>query len=97
MQIMVLKYSQVIGRELDYISGDSTSHIPVENDTYTIDTAVGERCSRDNTVDSRGKDLLELCIANKLRITNGRTFADTHGKFTCHNYAGSSVVDYFNY
>lgn len=83
------------GNKLDYISGDSASHIPVNNDAYIIDTAVGQRHSRDNTVDSRGKDLLELCIANKLRITNGRTFGDTHGKFTCHNYAGSSVVDYF--
>lgn len=81
---------------MDYISGDPASHIPVKNDAYIIDTAVGQRHSRDNTVDSRGLlDLLELCIANKLRITNGRTFGDTHGKFTCHNYAGSSMVDYF--
>lgn len=83
------------GNKLDYITGDSASHIPIKNDAYIIDTAVVQRHSRDNTVDSRGKDLLELCIANKLRITNGRTFGDTHGKFTCHNYAGSSVVDYF--
>jgi hypothetical protein len=31
---------------------------------------------------------------NKLRIANGRSFGDIHGKFTCYNYAGSSVVDY---
>jgi hypothetical protein len=36
-----------------------------------------------------------ICIANKLRIANGRSFGDIHGKFTCHNYAGSSVEDYF--
>lgn len=82
------------GNKLDYINGDSASHIPVY-DAYIIDTAVGQRHSRDNTVDSRGKDLLELCIANKLRITNGRTFGDAHGKCTCHIYTGSSVVDFF--
>ena len=27
-------------------------------------------------------------------ILNGRTFGDTLGKYTCHEYGGSSVVDY---
>jgi hypothetical protein len=83
------------GNELDYINGDGTSHIPLNKDLYSIDANVGKRYSRDNVIDSRGKDLLEICIANKLRIVNGRVFGDSHGKFTCHNYIGSSVVDYF--
>jgi hypothetical protein len=29
-----------------------------------------------------------------MRIINGRTLGDTGGKFTCHRYNGSSVVDY---
>jgi hypothetical protein len=85
------------GNEPDYIKGDSASHIPITKNLYDIDLAVGDRHSRDNTIDSRGKDLLEICISHKLRIINGRIFGDSFGKFTCHNYAGSSVVDYFNY
>ena len=83
------------GTGLDYIKRDSASHIPISNDAYSVDVAVDDRCNKDDVLDSRGKELLELCIANKLRIANGRSFGDIHGKFTCHNYAGSSVVDYF--
>ena len=36
------------GTELDFIKGDSASHIPVNNDTYNVDVAIEERHSRDN-------------------------------------------------
>ena len=49
----------------------------------------------DLVTDTRGKELLELCISNQVRIINGRSFGDSVGIFTCFNYAGSSVVDYF--
>ena len=31
---------------------------------------------------------------NQMRIINGRCFGDIFGNYTCHNYHGSSVVDY---
>ena len=43
---------------------------------------------------SRGKELLELCIGNQLRILNGRRFGNTTGRFTYFKTNGSSVVDY---
>ena len=42
----------------------------------------------------RGKQLLELCIASRLRILNVRMLGDSAGKFTCLKPTGSSVVIY---
>lgn len=73
----------------DALNGDSDIVIPLYND----DT-IPNRKSLDKTLDTRGKHLLELCIQSQLRILNGRCLGDTLGNFTCHNYNGSSVVDY---
>lgn len=40
------------GNHLDFISGDSVSHIPIDHLTYDIDVAVGERYNNDKIVDS---------------------------------------------
>ena len=45
-------------------------------------------------IDSRGKDLIDLCISNQLRIVNGRVLGDTFGNFTCYTSHGASTVDY---
>ena len=55
---------------------------------------MGERTSRDSVLDKRGKELIDFCIMNQMRIINGRCFGDIFGNYTCHNYHGSSVVDY---
>ena len=53
------------------------------------------RHSQDSgTVNSRGRNLLEICTALNLRIFNGRIVGDLEGKKTCFHYNGSSVVDY---
>ena len=48
-------------------------------------------------IDTRGKDLIDLCSGNDLRIVNGRTSGDIFGKKTCFQYNGSSLVDYVIY
>ena len=53
------------------------------------------RNSEDRVINARGKELLDLCKLNKLIVMNGRKTGDPFGKFTCHNWNGSSVVDYF--
>ena len=53
------------------------------------------RNSEDKTVNARGKELLYLCKFRELAIVNGRRQGDIFGKYTCHNWNGSSVVDYF--
>lgn len=83
------------GSHPDFIQDDDFSHIPIDNNSYEVDVLVGRRTNNDNILDSRGRDILDLCISNKLRILNGRSFGDSSGKFTCFNYAGCSVVDYY--
>ena len=53
------------------------------------------RNSEDKIKNKRGGELLDLCKVSDLLILNGRTAGDIFGKFTCHNWNGSSVVDYF--
>ena len=45
-------------------------------------------------INEYGKELLDICTSCQLRILNGRKFGDLSGKYTCHKYNGSSVVDY---
>lgn len=43
---------------------------------------------------SYGKNIIDLCIGNQLRILNGRTIGDSVGKATYFNYNGVSINDY---
>ena len=65
-----------------------------EMDEHEIDDDPNLRNSEDRILNVRGKELLDLCKLNKLIITNGRKSGDPFGKFTCHKWNGSSVVDY---
>ena len=61
----------------------------------TIKTLHPPRNSEDlKLINKRGHDFLDLCRANDLTIANGRTIGDLHGRYTCHQKRGSSVVDY---
>ena len=44
--------------------------------------------------DHRGKELIELCKSLGLVTLNGRKVGDLFGKYTSHQWNGSSVVDY---
>ena len=65
-----------------------------EDDTKSTDDP-NLRNSEDKVTNARGKELIDLCKFNKLVVMNGRKNGDIFGKFTCHNWNGSSVVDYF--
>ncbi|CAG2204832.1 unnamed protein product [Mytilus edulis] len=82
------------GDEPDLIQGDSSNHTPLFN-SYSPDLDLPSRSSQDNILSQRGKYLIDLCIQDKLRILNGRTFGDTFGQYTSHQPNGSSVIDYF--
>ena len=81
------------GSESDLIVDDNSDFLPIFED-YPIDNQVTGRSSKDNVVDSRGRDVIDLCISNQLRILNGRVFGDIFGSFTCFTPNGSSTVDY---
>ena len=82
------------GNDSDFIINENfDSHMPLFNN-YCPDVDIFTRLSRDNTILPRGRALNDMCIQTGLRILNGRCCGDYCGNLTCHNYNGSSVVDY---
>ena len=77
----------------DVITGKNLNNIDtsIEDQFYE---PLPTRRNSDLQTCSRGRQLAELCISTNLVIMNGRAFGDSFGKFTCHKYNGSSVVDY---
>ena len=53
-----------------------------------------QRQSKDNTVNSYGKELLNLCKSSNIRIMNGLFSENETNTFTCYSSMGQSVVDY---
>ena len=53
------------------------------------------RNSQDRILNTRGKELLDVCKLNDFLILNGRKIGDLSGSFTSHQWNGSAVVDYF--
>jgi hypothetical protein len=80
------------GIKADYIEQDSDEHCPLP-ELYEIDQ-IRPRVNQDHVTNSQGLKLLDLCIANRLRILNGRTLGDITGRLTCYRPNGSSAVDY---
>ena len=76
----------------DFIAYDSD--LPVRSSfRYIVDSAI-PRTSKDTTVNTQGRYLLDLCISSRIRIVNGRLDGDSHGGYTCYTPRGCSVVDY---
>ena len=53
-----------------------------------------KRHNVDKIANSHGQNLINLCIASRMRILNGRTPGDFVGRLTCYNQQGASSVDY---
>lgn len=81
------------GAELDYIEDDDNAYLPMPND-YVPDRPQRKRVNQDKVCRRYGRALLDLCKSCGLRILNGRTIGDSLGNLTCHQYNGSSTVDY---
>lgn len=82
-----------ISTEPDFISQDDNQYVPIFSN-YPVDMDLMQRQSPDTTLDTRGKELLDLCISKQIRILNGRTLGDMFGHYTCYTPNGASVVDY---
>jgi hypothetical protein len=78
----------------DFIQNDSNDNTVQQYDDYTPDVEIINRFSRDTVLLPRGRTLNDMCIQTGLIILNGRCIGDLTGNFTCHNFHGSSVVDY---
>lgn len=81
------------GQLSDLVSNDDVRFTDLPDD-YTVDLDIIERKNCDETVNTFGKRLIELCQMSGLRIVNGRKLGDSVGKRTCFEWNGSSTVDY---
>jgi exonuclease III len=79
----------------DFVLNNDAKHIPVPSGV-TLDGNCACRKSQDYKMIkcAYGKQLIDLCIASGLKIANGRVLGDPSGRYTCHKYNGSSLVDY---
>ena len=79
------------GAEKDYVQHDKY------DENFGIENLTNQHLhnSQDQEVKTRGKELLDICKLNDYLIMNGRTIGDLFGKYTSHQWNGSSVVDYF--
>ena len=75
----------------DTLSNEKHDELPVQDFFSSIES---KRSNQDNFVNIYGKKLIEYCIATLSYIANGRTLGDLEGKYTCHEWNGSSTVDY---
>ena len=82
-------FNAYTGSTPDFVLSDNS---PYPN--YFIDSCI-PRNSLDRKHPNKSRKLLtDLCKETGLRILNGRTLGDLHGKYTCITYNGCSVVDY---
>ncbi len=68
-----------------------------ENDITTVNTNLNLKYCRnceDCTINSRDRDLIDLCHTLDLFIANGRVLGDCRCKNTCFQWNGCSLVDY---
>ena len=65
------------------------------NHTLNVNDTLNERIrfSQDKTMNTRGRKLMAIINKAHLFILNGAGRGDIDGKFTCHEYNGSSVID----
>ena len=85
-------FNSRVGSRLDFIEQDIYSDF-IDNHNYKPDTYL-YRCTQDQTVNTFGHKLLDLCRSTSLRIANGRLGNDKVGTFTFANYNSHSVIDY---
>ena len=77
----------------DYIINDEGRYVGLPDD-YVTDAEISNRNNCDTIVNQFGERLVELCRMCNVRIVNGRKIGDFTGKKTCHQWNGSSTVDY---
>ena len=77
----------------DFIENDSDQYIPLPHD-YELDMLMKKRHNVDKIANSHGQNLINLCIASRMPILNGRTPGDFVGRLTCYNQQGASSVYY---
>ena len=81
-----------IGTTTDFIAEDRKD-LDFLPESYELDTLTTHRNNEDVSLNSYGEQLIQFCIASKLRVLNGRTRGDLQGHFTYFGYQDCSTVD----
>ena len=81
------------GNLADVIVNDDNKYVDLPDD-YIPDVDIMKRNNCDTVFNSFWERLIELCRMSGIRIVNGRKIGDSSGKKTCHEWNGSSTVDY---
>ena len=92
--LIVGDFNARTGTEQDCIVHDDNTYTPFCEDYVLENDMLLPRQNRDSKVCGFGRELLDFCISSRTRILNGRCLGDLQGSFTCHQYNGSSTVDY---
>ena len=81
-----------IGTKADFIV-EHRKDLDFLPEGYELDTFTTHKNNEDVSLNSYGEQLIQLCIASKLRVLNGRTRGDLQGHFTYLGYQSCSTVD----
>ena len=91
----------IIGGDFNCRVGLLADYVEEDNNLYgnrdpkqIVDNQFANRYSQDKTINSLGRNLIDLYPTRQLKIMNGRTLGDLTGNFTCYKRNGNSVVDY---
>ena len=84
-------FNSRIGTNADFIVEDRKD-LDFLPEVYELDTFTTHRNNEDVFLNSYGEQLIQHCIASKLRVLNGRTRGDLQGQFTYLGHQGCSIV-----
>ena len=85
-------FINIIGTKADFIVEDRKD-LDFLPEGYELDTVATHRNNENVSLNSYGEQLIQLSIASKLRVLNGRKRGDLQGHFTYLGYPGCSTVD----
>lgn len=60
----------------DFAANDDNMYLPMYDIQNGVNKQIRNREIQDGKKDSRGRDLLDLCISQKMRMLNGRIFCE---------------------
>ncbi len=93
--ILMADFNARTGNMSDLVASDGCERVTLLIDIPS-DDGISSRRSQDDSgrVCEYEKRLVDMCISSRLKIANGRVIGGTSGRYTCHKYNRSSLVDY---
>ena len=86
--------SRLGNKHKDCIITKTNEFLPIDHFIIKIDILTFRNSQDKIKTNISGKHLADLCMINNLKILNCRKIGDLTGKYICHQYNGSCIVDY---